>query len=398
MERKRISILGSTGSIGTNALRVVEEFPEELQVVALAAGKNLALLADQAVRFQPLLLCVEHRHSVDRLWELLKDRMPSSDRISILWGMDGLKACSTLPGGDTVLCAIAGASALVPVLEALRLGRQLALATKEILVTAGELVMQAASVHRREIMPIDSEHNAVHQCLRGEQLASIRRIILTASGGPFLHLPKEELAQVTPEVALRHPTWKMGKKITIDSATLMNKGLEVIEAHWLFGIPLERIEVLIHPQSAVHSLVEMVDGSVIGQLGIADMRNAIQYALLYPHRRQNARPPLDLCRMGKLEFLAPDRKKFPCLELAYQSLRTGGTMPAVMNAANEVAVQAFLDGRILFPEIARVIGCTMERHGTRSLDSLETVLEADSWARAAARQQLETGPHSVPNL
>jgi 1-deoxy-D-xylulose-5-phosphate reductoisomerase len=398
MERKRMSILGSTGSIGSNTLRVVEEFRDDLQVEALAAGRNLSLLADQAVRFRPPLLCVEHQNDVDRLWDLLKSRMDQTHKITIVWGLEGLKQTATVPGGDAVLCAIAGASALVPVLEALRIGRQLALATKEILVMAGELVMQAASLHRREIMPVDSEHNAIHQCLRGEQSASIRRIILTASGGPFLHMPLEQLVKVTPEVALRHPTWKMGKKISIDSATLMNKGLEVIEAHWLFGVPIEHIEVLIHPQSAVHSLVEMVDGSVIAQLGIADMRNAIQYALLYPHRRQNGRPALGLCRMGKLEFLAPDRKKFPCLELAYQALENGGTMPAVMNAANEIAVQAFLEGRIRFPEIAQVIDATMHQHARKNLDSLETVLEADSWARAVAKRQFETSPPKVLNL
>jgi len=390
MEIKRISILGSTGSIGSNTLRVVDEFRDDLQVEALAAGRNLALLTEQAVRFHPSLLCVEHRSDVDRLHDMLKNRRSNFHKIPIVWGMDGLKQAATIPEADTVLCAVSGASALVPVLEALRLGKQLALATKEILVMAGELVMRTAALHKLEIMPIDSEHNAILQCLRGEQRSSIRRIILTASGGPFLHLPMEQLSKVTPEVALRHPTWKMGKKITIDSATLMNKGLEVIEAHWLFGIPGEEVEVLIHPQSAVHSLVEMVDGSVIAQLGIADMRNAIQYALFHPHRRRNERPSLDLCHMGKLEFLAPDGKKFPCLELAYEAMRVGGTMPAVMNAANETAVRAFLEERIRFTEIARIIRITMEKHAAKTIHFLETALEADTWARVTAAGQLNS--------
>jgi 1-deoxy-D-xylulose-5-phosphate reductoisomerase len=385
---KKLSVLGSTGSIGTNALRVVEEFREDLQVEVLAAGRNVSLLAEQAERFRPRLLCVEHSTDGERLQSLLEKRGGDLRKIPIVWGLEGLKQAATLPECDTVICAIAGAAALLPVIDALCAGKQLSLATKEILVMAGELVLRTADAHNQEIMPIDSEHNAIHQCLRGAQHSSIRRILLTASGGPFFRMPQERLATVTPEVALQHPTWKMGKKITIDSATLMNKGLEVIEAHWLFRVPADGIEVLIHPQSAVHSLVEMIDGSVIAQLGIADMRNAIQYALFYPQRRSNLRPALDLSSIRRLDFLEPDVKKFPCLKLAYDALREGGTVPAVMNAANEAAVHAFLEEKIRFTDIADVIDKAMSEHAPMPLDSMDIVLQADRWARVSAERHI----------
>lgn len=386
---KKLSILGSTGSIGTNALRVVEEFSEDLQVAALAAGRNLSLLAEQARRYRPRLLCVELASDRDRLKLLLEEHGDGLPEIPIVWGVDGLRQAATFAECDSVLCAIAGATALFPVMDALYAGKQLSLATKEVLVMAGELVMRCAEEHHLEILPVDSEHNAIHQCLRGERHSSLRRLVLTASGGPFLHWSEDRLATVTPDAALQHPIWKMGRKITIDSATMMNKGLEVIEAHWLFRMPADRIEVLIHPQSTVHSMVEMIDGSVLAQLGVADMRNAIQYALFYPDRRGHHRPALDWKTIRRLDFLEPDRKKFPCLDLAYAALQEGGTMPAVMNAANEAAVSAFLDRKIRFTDIAAVIGKTMEEHVSYAPDSMEAVLQADRWARLSAAKWID---------
>jgi 1-deoxy-D-xylulose-5-phosphate reductoisomerase len=306
--------------------------------------------------------------------------------LEIVHGEQGLKDVAAHPDANTVLCAISGSAGLGPTLEALRHGKQIALATKEALVMAGQIIMQEARRQKIEILPVDSEHNAIHQCLRGERPSAIRRIILTASGGPFRNTPIEVFNDITPELALQHPVWQMGRKITIDSATMMNKGLEIIEAHWLFGVSPDTIEVLIHPQSTIHSLVEMIDGSVMAQLGIADMRMAIQYVLTYPTRRSSSLPSLDLKGLGRLEFESVDHQKFPCVRLAYNALRAGGTMPAVMNAANEIAVEAFLDGHIRFNGIAELTKRTMDAHSPVSLDSVETVLEADQQAREKARE------------
>jgi 1-deoxy-D-xylulose-5-phosphate reductoisomerase len=289
---------------------------------------------------------------------------------------------------EIVIGAVVGALGLVPTLRALELGRRVALANKETLVIAGELMTAAAARSGAELLPVDSEHNALHQCLRGETRRELKRIILTASGGPFRTTPREVMEQATPAEALCHPTWRMGAKITIDSATMMNKGLEVIEARWLFDCAADEIDVIVHPQSVVHSMVELVDGSILAQLGVTDMRHAIQYALTYPARRPSVLPPLDLASLGRLEFFAPDNERFPCLRLAYQALRVGGTMPAVLNAANEVAVGSFLEGRISFGEIARVIERTCGAHESSPARDLETVLAADRWARDWAGAQL----------
>jgi 1-deoxy-D-xylulose-5-phosphate reductoisomerase len=381
---KRISLLGSTGSIGTNTLKVVSEFPEEMQITALAAGRNLPALAEQVIRFRPSLVSVSEPEDVPHLQALLDGRTRGIPKIEYVSGQQGLQLAASHPDSDTVVCAISGSAGLLPAMESVRSGKQLALATKEALVMAGEILIRESRRQNREILPIDSEHNAIHQCLRGENPESIRRLILTASGGPFRNTPLEEFHAITPDCALQHPTWQMGRKISIDSATLMNKGLEIIEAHWLFNIPSHAIEVLIHPQSAIHSMVEMIDGSVIAQLGIADMRVAIQYVLTYPARRTSHLPSLNLQALGRLEFEAPDLHRFPTVRLAYDALRVGGTMPAVLNAANEIAVQAFLDGRIGFMEIPVIIEKTMNQHAEQRLDSIETVLSAHHSARRAA--------------
>jgi 1-deoxy-D-xylulose-5-phosphate reductoisomerase len=300
-------------------------------------------------------------------------------------GIEGAIEVSCHPESTMVLSAISGAAGLLPTYRALEQGKSIALANKETLVMAGELMIRKAREKGVAILPVDSEHNAIHQCLRGGREGELRRLILTASGGPFRDTPKEQLRSVTLEQALNHPTWRMGKKITIDSATLMNKGLEVIEASWLFGVTPEEIAVVVHPQSIVHSMVEFIDGSILAQLGLTDMRIAIQYALTYPDRWTCPLPPLDIYRMPKLEFLRPDQEKFPCLELAYRALRTGGTAPAVMNAANEVAVEAFLDKKIAFHEIPQVIEAVLESHRAGATSKLEAVLKADAWAREEAR-------------
>ena len=377
---KEVAILGSTGSIGCNALRVIEEFPGEFGVAALGAGSNIELLAEQIERHRPRVVSVGDERGAERLQAQLRRRgIDSITSIGI--GVQGLIEVATCAGAEIVIGAVVGALGLLPTYRALELGRRVALANKETLVVAGELMTHAAERARAELLPVDSEHNALHQCLRGEQRHELKRVILTASGGPFRHATKEEIENATPEQALRHPTWRMGAKITIDSATMMNKGLEVIEAHWLFNCTADEIDVIVHPQSVVHSLVELVDGSIIAQMGVTDMRHAIQYALTYPERRPSALPPLDLATLGKLEFFAPDLDRFPCLRLAYQALRAGGTMPAVLNAANEVAVAAFLDRKIKFGDIPRLIENACEAHTVQPALQLETVLAADQWAR-----------------
>jgi 1-deoxy-D-xylulose-5-phosphate reductoisomerase len=377
---KRLAILGSTGSIGRSALAVVDAHPSKLQVTALAAGDNASLLAEQIARYHPTVAAIASAEGLERL----RSAIGSTSTAELRCGPDALIAVATQPDVDIVICASAGTAGLEAVLAAIEAGKTIALANKEVLVMAGELVTAAARRRGVSILPVDSEHNAIHQCLHGRNLSEVRRLILTASGGPFRELSPAELERVGPEAALRHPTWQMGRKITIDSATLMNKGLEVIEAHWLFGVDAARIDVLIHPQSIVHSLVELNDGSVIAQLGVTDMRLPIQYACSYPDRWEASLPTLDLARAGRLEFHAPAHDRFPCLALAYRALRTGGTLPVVLNAANEVAVKAFLDGKLGFTGIPRVIEKTMNAHDVQRVSTIDTVRQADRWARGQA--------------
>ena len=377
---KRLAILGSTGSIGRSALAVVDAHPTRLKVVALAAGENAELLAAQAARYRPEIVAMATAEGVDRF------RGAGGSAPSVVaGGAEGLVAVAVHPSADIVLCASAGTAGLEAVLAAIEARKTIALANKEVLVMAGELVTGLARRHRVEILPVDSEHNAIHQCAHGRDPDEIRRIILTASGGPFRDHPLEALDEVGPDAALRHPTWQMGRKITIDSATLMNKGLEVIEAHWLFGVSADRIDVVIHPQSIVHSMVEMVDGSVIAQMGVTDMRLPIQYACSYPERWESPVPPLDLTRAGRLDFLPPSYDRFPCLGLAYRALRDKATLPIVLNAANEVAVELFLDGKLGFRSIPRVIERTMDAHVGEPASTLQGVRRVDTWARGRAR-------------
>ena len=379
---KALAILGSTGSIGQSALAVVDAHPTRLRVVALAAGENAPLLAAQVRQYRPALAALATGTGVDQLRTML-----SGTTLPVLAsGAEGLSAAATHPDADIVLCASSGTAALEAVLAAAAAGKTLALANKEVLVMAGDLVTQAARAGGAPILPVDSEHNAIHQCLHGRQPSEVRRLILTASGGPFRELSAAQLDGVRPEAALRHPTWKMGRKITIDSATLMNKGLEVIEAKWLFDAAVEQIDVVIHPQSIVHSMVELHDGSVMAQLGVTDMRLPIQYACSYPDRWEAALPPLDLIKAGRLEFFPPDMQRFPCLALAYRALRAGGSMPIVLNAANEVAVQAFLDGRLGFMGIPRLIAATMNAHEADRVSTVDQVRRVDAWARQRAGQ------------
>ncbi len=355
---KNLAILGSTGSIGRSTLDVVRAHPDKLRVVALAAGSNADRLAEQAAEFG-----------------VKTTALGMSD------GTAGLTAVATHPEADIVICASSGTAALEAVLAAIDAGKTIALANKEVLVMAGALVTAAARSRGVPILPVDSEHNAIHQCLHGRRPDEIRRIILTASGGPFRELPAAALAEVKPEEALRHPTWRMGRKITIDSATLMNKGLEVIEAHWLFGLEADRIDVVIHPQSIVHSMVELRDGSVIAQLGGADMKLPIQYACSYPERWDAPVARLDLTALGRLDFQPPDLDRFPCLRLAYRALQEGPSAAVVLNAANEVAVASYLEERISFVSIASVIERTMDAHTRQTVATLEAIREVDTWAR-----------------
>jgi 1-deoxy-D-xylulose-5-phosphate reductoisomerase len=380
---KRIAILGATGSIGRSALAVVDAHPTRLQVAAIAGGNNVSLLAEQIAQYRPRVAAMATTGGLDRL----RSAIGSTVSTELLSGAEGMLAVATHPEVDVVICASAGTAGLEAVLAAIEAGKTIALANKEVLVMAGALVTEAARRTGAAILPVDSEHNAIHQCLHARQSSEIRRLILTASGGPFRELPQAELDRVGPEAALRHPTWQMGRKITIDSATLMNKGLEVIEAHWLFGVDADRIAVLVHPQSIVHSMVELNDGSVIAQLGITDMRLPIQYACSYPERWEMPLPTLDLARAGRLDFHEPAHDRFPCLALAYRALRAGGTLPVVLNAANEVAVAAFLDGKLGFTAIPRVIEKTMNAHEIEPLAALDTVRRVDRWAREQAHDE-----------
>jgi 1-deoxy-D-xylulose-5-phosphate reductoisomerase len=385
---KRIAILGSTGSIGRNALAVIEAHRRELDVVALAAGENAGDLAVQVARFKPSLVAV----ASDAARDQLQARLEGGSRPAVIAGPDGLVAVATHPNADLVLCASAGTAALEAILAAIDAGKTVALANKEVLVMAGALMVEAARRRGVPILPVDSEHNAVHQCLHGRVPRDVRRLILTASGGPFRKLDAASLQSVTAADALRHPTWQMGRKITIDSATLMNKGLEVIEAHWLFGMDAARIQVVVHPQSIVHSMVELVDGSIIAQLGVTDMRLPIQYAFSYPERWASPVPALDVAGLGALEFEPPDLDRFPCLALAYRALEHGGAWPIVLNAANEVAVEAFIAGRLSFPGIPETIRRALTEADRQAAEphSLAAVRAVDTWARAFAAETIGT--------
>ncbi|MHB8090961.1 MAG: 1-deoxy-D-xylulose-5-phosphate reductoisomerase [Syntrophales bacterium] len=376
---KNISLLGATGSIGVSTLDVVASHPAEFAVSALAGGRNINLLKEQIERFRPrLAVVIDEEHAVE-----LKNILNNS-RTAILSGVEGYREAASFSEADIVVSAIVGAAGLIPTLDAIDAGKDVALANKETLVMAGGLVLGKAAVKGVRIIPVDSEHSAIFQCLQGNDPRSVRRIILTASGGPFLHATRKELEAVTPGQALKHPNWKMGRKISIDSATMMNKGLEVIEASWLFGLAATKIDVLVHPQSIVHSLVEYCDGSVIAQLGIPDMRIPIAYALSYPQRLNRSGGRLDLAAAGGLTFLKPDFERFPALGLSFRAAEAGGTLPAVLNAANEIAVTAFLEEQVGFYGISRVVEMVLARHERKEEPSLAEILEADRWARVEA--------------
>jgi 1-deoxy-D-xylulose-5-phosphate reductoisomerase len=378
---KRVAILGSTGSVGRNTLAVVDAFRDELKIVGLAAGGNIDLLAEQVIKYRPELVSVREQRDVNRLRGLLHDP------IDIVHGASGACAVATLRDADVVIAAIVGAAGIPPVHAALKAGKRVGIANKEVLVAAGDVMTRAARENGGEILPVDSEHNAVHQALRCGAHAEVQRIILTASGGPFLKRDLGTFGNVTVEAALAHPTWKMGNKISIDSATMMNKGLEVIEAHHLFGMPCDRIDILIHPQSIVHSMVEYVDGSIIAQLSTTDMKFPIQYALLYPERVTAPFARLDLAKIRSLEFLPVETDRFPAVELAYQACRSGGSMPAVLNAANEVAVERFLAGELSFLSIVDIVSRVLEKHARQvsPITSIDDAMHWDGWARNEAR-------------
>ena len=388
MAARGISILGSTGSIGCNTLRVIEALgADRFRVVALGAGRNIDKLAEQIIGHQPELVSVESDEIAEKLKDELRARDFSPPRIAV--GEEGLVEVATHERADCVVSGTVGAVGFVPTLRALEAGKRVALANKETLVMAGELMTRAAENSGAELLPVDSEHNALHQCLRGEKRSEVRRLILTASGGPFRTRDKAAIESASVAEALKHPTWNMGAKITIDSATLMNKGLEVIEAHWLFGFEADQINIVVHPESVVHSMIELVDGSVIAQMGVTDMRHAIQYALTYPDRFSTDLAPLDLAKLSSLNFEEPDLERFPCISLAYRALKSGGTMPAALNAANEEAVQAFIEERIHLTDIPRVIDEVMTAHARREAASLDAVLEADRTARVEAQSAIK---------
>ncbi len=381
---KNLAILGSTGSIGVSTLEIVAANPDRYRVLTLTAGSNLVRLAEQVRQFRPLAVAVVSPADARQLKESLGPAAPE-----ILSGVEGLIACAAYPEVDMVVSAVVGAAGLVPTMAAIEAGKDVALANKETLVAAGPLVMEAVARKGVKLYPVDSEHSAIFQSLEGHRKCDVRRLILTASGGPFRNHSHAELKKVSPADALNHPNWSMGRKITVDSATMMNKGLEVIEAKWLFDLPADRIAVHIHPQSIVHSMVEYIDGSVIAQLGIPDMKAPIAYALSYPERLSLNLPPLDLCSLGTLTFEKPDFGRFSCLALAYYALREGGTAPAVLNAANEVAVEAFLNGEISFLDISTTIRATLDGHRNETLTHIDGALRADRKARVAARRVID---------
>src|SRR2546422_4641578 len=378
MKRKRVVVLGATGSIGDSTLKVAHDIPERMEIVGLAANSNAEKLVAAANKTRPEAICLVDETKM----EILQRDLDYKPRI--FTGEVGLRELACLTNADMVLVAIVGTGGLRPALAAIEAGKDLAVASKEILVMAGEIVMREARDHGVRVLPVDSEHNAIFQCLDG-RASEIRRIILTASGGPFREMPRPKFDLITPEQALKHPTWNMGPKITIDSATLFNKGLEMIEAHWLFGVEMNRVEVVIHPQSIVHSMVEFTDGSTLAQLSYSNMCFPIQYAVTWPDRVPNTLPPLDFSKLSKLEFFAPRYEDFPALNLARRAGETGGTLPAVMNAANEIAVAAFLDRRMRFPDIWRVVEEVMNQHRSVAHPNLDAILQADQWARKEAR-------------
>lgn len=375
---KNVVLLGSTGSIGTSTLRVAEDLPDRIRLVGLAAGANTKVLLEQTLKHRPEVVCIAERSNAEKL----SSELEIGTRV--VSGGDGLIELATLASADIVLIAIVGTTGLQPALAAIRAGKDIAIASKEILVMAGEIVMNEARKHGVRVLAVDSEHSAIFQCLQDKSPSTVRQLWLTASGGPFRTTPKDEFSAITVERALKHPSWVMGPKITIDSATMFNKGLEMIEASWLFDIEMARVKVVVHPQSIVHSMVEFVDGSLIAQLSTPDMCLPIQYALTYPDRVESRRVQTDLAKLGSLTFEDPDLERFPSLNLARSAGETGGTMPAVLNAANEVAVDAFCNGKINFPQITEVVSRAMEAHVTVRNPSLDDILAADSWARERA--------------
>ncbi|HUN55411.1 MAG TPA: 1-deoxy-D-xylulose-5-phosphate reductoisomerase [Smithella sp.] len=381
---KKISILGSTGSIGRSALNVIEKNPERFDVVALAAGENIKLLKKQIEKFQPRLVAVGSKDNALKLSKTLN----AKNKVKIFYGEEGLKEIASFPS-SIVISAISGSAGLMPTLAAIEAGNDVALANKETMVMAGEIVTKRANKKRVKIIPVDSEHSAIFQCLEGNGRDNLRRIILTASGGPFLNFTPNQLKRVSLEQTLRHPNWKMGKKITIDSASMMNKGLEVIEAKWLFNVDINAIDVLIHPQSIVHSMAEFIDGACLAQMGVPDMKIPIAYALTYPKRIINDLPSLNLIKTGNLEFYKPDIKKFPCLDIAYKAAICGGTAPVVLNAADEVAVSAFMNKKIRFMDLPRIIDKVLTLHRVMNSPSLDDILQADLWARRETEKIIE---------
>ena len=383
---KAVSILGSTGSIGCNTLKVIDHLGD-FRVVALAAGRNMPKLAEQITRFRPEIVSCGNGACVDELRSALRSQNVSEP--NIVCGEDGLVAVATHPEAEILVSAAVGSVGFLPTLRAIEKGKRIALANKETLVMAGEIMTRTAVESGAEIIPVDSEHNAIHQCLRGERNDEVKRLVLTASGGPFRTRSKREIERASIENALAHPNWSMGDKITIDSATLMNKGLEVIEARWLFGFDVDRIAVVVHPQSVVHSMIEMIDGSMIAQMGVTDMRHPIQYALTYPERQRSDLPTLDLAKVGTLTFEEPDLERFPCLALAFDALKAGGTMTAALNAANEISVDAFLQKRITFGDISRINRAVIDGHKATPADTIDAVMKADREAREAATKLVD---------
>ena len=386
-ERKRVVILGATGSIGESALKVARDIPERMEIVGLAANSNAEKLAAAANETRAQSVCLVDETKIDALQRAL------AYKPRIFAGQEGLREIACLTNAQMVLVAIVGTAGLRPSLAAIEAGKDLAVASKEILVMAGEIVMREARDNDVRVLPVDSEHNAIFQCLEGKSSLDIRRIILTASGGPFRETPLKDFDSIIPEQALKHPTWNMGPKITIDSATLFNKGLEMIEAHWLFGVEMKRVEVVVHPQSIVHSMVEFADGSTLAQLSYSNMCFPIQYAVTWPDRVPNTLPPLDFSKLSRLEFFTPRYDDFPALNLARRAGETGGTLPAVMNAANEVAVAGFLDRQVRFPDIWRIVEQVMNRHTAVAHPDLDAILEADQWARREAQGYVKSTNH-----
>ncbi len=382
---KKITILGSTGSIGLSALDVIEKNSQRFQVEALTAGRNIKLLKKQIEKFKPKAVAVSNKETALKL----HDSLTSKNKVKVLYDEEGLKEVASFPSADTVISAIAGSAGLIPTLAAIEAGKNIALANKETMVMAGEIITRRAIKKRVKIIPVDSEHSAIFQCLEGHDRKNLRRIILTASGGPFLNFTRNELRKVTLTQTLRHPNWKMGKKVTIDSASMMNKGLEVIEAKWFFNMDINSIDVIVHPQSIVHSMIEFIDGALGAQMGIPDMKVPIAYALTYPERIINDLPALNLAETGSLEFRKPDMKKFPCLKLAYEAALCGGTAPVVLNAADEIAVSAFIENKIRFSDLPEIIEKILNCHNPVNNPSLDDILQTDLWAKRETGKIIE---------